>query len=201
MRLKTVALICSLLVFLSVLGCDRGLLSLAPNNFVWSERSTDIYDARVNAYYAGDNRGQYWVALHWAGRKPTYAIDDVVLLCLKESAKGCSSSLELQSGLAIRTEGMKIYLEENARITSLEADSLTGQSRSGKLILAYNGRVICRPTLDQRDTTWLRFNVHAKRNREKLMPLVERLSPLLAKEPSAGGVLDCFAALAETQSK
>jgi hypothetical protein len=89
---------------------------------------------------------------------------------------------------------------EIVRLRTLEKQFFKGEGHSGRIRLMYNGRVSGKSNYDEgTDMHWLRFEVKAKKNREKVVTSVKRLYPLLMKEPSAGSVLHCLAPLTVAQ--
>lgn len=193
-------------LLLSLCGsCDRGIpFSLTSPNFVWSERSTYPLYRYVSAYHCNDGK-QYWVVLRCKGSGQLGGSDWLVLLCLKEDVSGTLIVYQLQHGLALLTYGLAKNPSvegEIVRLRILDDEFFHGESCSGRIVLAYNGKVFGKSNFDDgTDKTWLRFEVKPRKNTHKVVSIVRNLYPLLEKEEQATDVRECLTPLLDTQRK
>jgi hypothetical protein len=194
-----------LLLFCLCMSCDIGIpFSLTPCNFAWSECPTDSPNRYVNSYYSKDGK-RYWVVLRCKGSGQVAGADWLVLLCLKENARGKLTVYRLQHGLVLLTYGLEkapSFEGEIVRLRLLKNPLFEGELHSGRMVLSYNGEVYGKSNYDDgTGKKWLRFEVKPKRNRQKVVSILKALYPLLEKEKHAHDVLECLSPLLDDERK
>jgi hypothetical protein len=140
---------------------------------------------------------KYWVVLWYEEQGYMCHVDEIVLLCLKkEQLEGCWTRYQLKEGLAVQTE----FLRTTGPAYILQLRLLKDEFFRGdacEMRFFYNGKVSgsSKTSVYHDDGThmnWLRFEVVAKKNKEKVISAVEKLYPLLEQEPDASAVLACL---------
>ena len=191
-------LVVVLVVWLCV-SCDRGTpISLSGHNFAWSQRSTDPLNIYVDSYYWSRGK-EGWAVLRWKGSGQMGGEEQIVLLCLSEMSCCCVTRYRLDHGLVISTWGVTSDRDvrgEVNRLRVLKERFFEAESRSGKLLLTYNGEVSGNSNYDEgTDMTWLRFQVKATRQRDRVVNNTLKVLPLLKREEDGQGIMGCIGSL------
>jgi hypothetical protein len=177
-------------------------------NFVWDDYSTAPPIKGILAYFWND-ANQYWVVIWYEGQRLQRHIDQIVLLYLKkEQLEGCWTRYQLKEGLAVETAflGGTSPPESVVTLRLLKSEFFRGENDCG-MTLFYNGKASGSSKAsiyhddDGKDMNWLRFEVVPKKNKQKVTSAVEKLYPLLEKEPDARDILTCLEPLLLEQSR
>jgi hypothetical protein len=182
------------------LSCDTGwtLSSMVPKkkNFVWTDEPTDPFLRPVKGWYysAGDrdyvvlgSRGAYISG-------PRYL--RYVVLCLERNARAatCTEEYKLTKGFAV---SIVINGQEEVRLYfgSLDAEHFFSERVSKrKMHVAYNGRLLfigSRLITGEIRKDWLRFDIVAKENKDKVVSIARELHELL-EQADVAEFDDCF---------
>ena len=181
------------------LSCDTGstLSSMVPKkkNFVWTDEPTDPFLESVKGWYysAGDRD---YVVLGFRGAYisgPRYL--RYVVLCLERNARAttCTEEYKLTKGFAVtivvRWKKVILYFG------SLDAEQFFSERISKhKMHVAYNGRLLfigSRLTTGEIRRDWLRFDIVAKENKDKVVSIARELHELL-EQADVAEFDDCF---------
>lgn len=179
-----------LFICLSVLlfSCDAPpSITFEKNNFIWSDRSTDSFNFPAKAWYF-NNGENYFAVVGWKDHTvPVYSeIAEHTILSFKEKKEAnCPRSNALEFGLAIGSQ--KVGHETGIIIRTLKGDNFIKEIISkNKIRLAYNGNVFDMngsvPDDEKAGKNWLRFEVLAKKDKNKVVSIIQELLPLLEKE-------------------
>ncbi len=189
-----------LVLALAGLSCDRGGLSLAKKNFVWTEKPTDPFYAPVEGWYynTGDH---YHAVLGWRCivRPGGTPLLEYVVLCFDRHPCGTTFIHDLTQGAAI-----EIFFPGPERprvfVSCLNGECFTADRISEhKMRVAYNGKAILergQGTDLAKYRSWLRFDVMAKEDKNKVASIVGELRTLF-KQGGIAEVGECLSATPE----
>lgn len=195
---RTLALMLVLFACTS-LSCDTGwrLSSIVPRkkNFAWTDKPADAFLVPVNGwYYSAGNHHYVVLGYRVVVRPGTTPLLEYVVLCLEGHAHTATSAGELAEGFAV---SMLIRSQENLGVVfgSLDAEHFFAERVSKRNIrVAYNGRTFFEPgreTSFDKYRKWLRFDVVARENKDRVVSIVGELQELL-KQADIGGLDGCL---------
>jgi hypothetical protein len=193
------------------LSCDTGwtLSSMVPKkkNFVWTDEPTDPFlESEKGWYYSAGDRDYVVLGsrgVYIPGGPPFL---EYVVLCLERNARAATFTEEykLTKGFAV---SIAIYGQEGVRLYfgSLDAEHFFSERVSKhKMHVAYNGRLLfigSRLITGEIRKDWLRFDIVAKENKDKVVSIAKELHELL-EQADVANFDDCFSEiLNESQTK
>ena len=192
------------------LSCDTGwtLSSMVPKkkNFVWTDEPTDPFLESVKGWYYSAGDRDYVVLGFRAVYIPGPPFLKYVVLCLERNARAatCTEEHKLTKGFAV---SIVINGQEEVRLYfgSLDAEHFFSERVSKrKMHVAYNGRLLfigSRLITREIREDWLRFDIVAKENKDKVVSIAKELHEFL-EQADVAEFDDCFSEiLNESQTK
>lgn len=160
----------------------------------------------VKGYYYEEG-GHYLAMLERKGvtRPVGGPWSDLIIVCFDETVDSGKPSHEFGCALKVWANRLGSLYPSVSRWAKLEKDTFSAERGGQAMRLKYNAEIVdnwgSAESGYEEHTYWLRFNVKAKKNEDKILSIVTDLYPLLEKEEYASEVLECLRPLIDDQAK
>ncbi len=189
-------------------SCDTGWpfsalpLFQADFNFAWSEQPGDPFHSELNGIYYQIETDYYAILLQ-RGTGLGAGSDSFVLFCLRKESRDTGITYHFKHGMVLITGPHLGGAQINRKGFLKGSDFNAGQHTARSIRLEYNGEVLDEMSKLYGEINvlrWMRFEVTAKENRDKVISIVQELYPLLEKETDTSDILACLKPLLQDKS-
>jgi len=200
-------LIYVLLLLSLTVSCDLGLplprFSLKQKNVSYSQYPTGPFEMAADAYYC--NIGlKYWTVIErrWTTVPGPGPCGDFILICFDKLTKSGPPEYEFIGGLKVLAYDVQLDTPTASKFANLPDNCTFFAEQIGiSMKIAYTAKISEKWYFPEDwhkvEEYWLRFNVRAKNDSQKVSSVIKKLHPLLAEEKDAESMIECLKPLLE----